>query len=150
MAEVLSPRIEWEIKDVIEKIAKSDLTISDTAANLIIIGLAIRESGAEPKIEGPFGVPRPFAKISFGDRMTEIRTEVEEEILDRLTSEFDHKPNTSAREAMRLGVLAVAEDQIKIVGPAGGPRPFAQISVRKIDDPELREKIAQLKKRFNS
>lgn len=83
------------------------------------IGVAIREPGNEPKIESHFGLPRPFAEISLSDRMTEIRTETDNDLAELLTSEFDNKPNTAAREAIRLYVITVAGDQFKIKRPEG-------------------------------
>lgn len=148
MATSLNPRVEWEIREAIEEISQGEWTISETAAKLIQIGVAIRESGNEPKIEGPFGLPRPFAAISLSDRMTEIRTELNEELTQRLTSEFDNKPNTAAREAIRLGVIAVAGDQFKITGPEGGPRPFAKISLEKSDDSEAATLLEEIQSRI--
>ncbi|WP_411967474.1 hypothetical protein [Haloferax sp. YSSS75] len=148
MAKQLNPRVESEIRKAIDDIAAGEWTISDTAAKLIRIGIAVRESGAEPKIEGPFGLPRPFAKISLGDTMVELRTEVSEDTADRLTNEFDNKPNTAAREALRLGVIAVSMDELKIRGPAGEPRPFAQIELDEIGDHDVRKLIQELSDRL--
>lgn len=149
MTESLNPRVEWEIREAIDEISQGEWTISETAGKLLQIGVAIRESGSEPKIEGPFGLPRPFAEISLGDRMTELRTEIDDDLAERLTKEFDNKPNTAAREAIRLGVIAVAGKQFKIKGPEGGPRPFAQISIEGIDDSKARELLKNLRKRMS-
>lgn len=148
MSKSLNPRVEWDIKDGVEKIAQGEWTISDTAAKLLHIGIAVREADAEPQIEGPFGLPRPFAEISLSDRMTELRTEVNDEIAERLTDEFDAKPNTAARQAVRLGVMAAASDQFKINGPEGGPRPFAGISIEGLNDPKAREYLEQIRQRL--
>ena len=149
MAESLNPRVEWEIREAIEEISQGDWTISETASKLLQIGVAIRESGNEPKIEGPFGLPRPFAEISLSDRMTELRTEIDDDLAERLTQEFDNKPNTAAREAIRLGVIAVAGEAFKIKGPEGGPRPFAQISLEGNDLSEPRELLEELRERLD-
>jgi hypothetical protein len=149
MAESLNPRVEWEIREAIEQISQGEWTISKTAAKLLQIGVAIRESGNEPKIEGPFGLPRPFAEISLSDRMTEIRTEIDDDLAERLTSEFDNKPNTAAREAIRLGVIAVAGDQFKIKGPEGAPRPFAQISLESANDSVASDLLEELRNRIS-
>lgn len=149
MTESLNPRVEWEIREAIDKISQGEWTISETANKLLRIGIAIRVSGNEPKIEGPFGLPRPFAEISLSDRMTELRTELDDDLAERLTQEFDNKPNTAAREAIRLGVIAVAGDQFKIKGPEGGPRPFAQISLEEIGDPEARNLLEELRERIS-
>lgn len=148
MTQSLNPRIEWDVREAIEEIAQADWTISDTAAKLIEVGIAIRELGYEPQIEGPLGLPRPFAEISLSSRMDEIRTEIDDTVAERLTDEFANKPNTAAREALRLGVLTVAQDQFKIQGPAGEPRPFAQISIEHIDDADTRDLIVELQQRL--
>lgn len=149
MVESLNPRVEWELREAIEEISQGEWTISETAAKLLLIGVAIRESGNEPKIEGPFGLPRPFAEISLSDRMTEIRTEIDNDLAERLTSEFDNKPNTAAREAIRLGVIAVAGDQFKIKGPEGSPRPFAQISLESSNDPVASDLLGEFRNRIS-
>lgn len=148
MAESLNPRVEWEIRDAIDEISQGEWTISNTAEKLIKLGVSVREEGAEPKIEGPFGMPRPFAEISLGDRMTEFRTEIDDELEERMTTEFDNKPNTAARKAIRLGVIAVGADQFKIQGPAGGPRPFAEISLEEIGDSSTRNLLHELRNRL--
>jgi hypothetical protein len=150
MTQSLNPRVELEIREAIEEISQGEWTLSETAAKLLRVGVAIRESGNEPQIEGPFGLPRPFAEISLSDRMTEIRTEVDDELAERLTSEFDNKPNTAAREAIRLGVIAAAEQQFKIKGPEGGPRPFAQISLDETNDSDARDLLDALRTRLSS
>jgi len=150
MATSLNPRVEWEIREAIEEISQGEWTISETAAKLLQIGVAIRESGNEPKIEGPFGLPRPFAAISLSDRMTEIRTEVDDDLTNRLTTEFDNKPNTAAREAIRLGVMAVAGNQFKITGPEGAPRPFAKISLEKDSDSEAALLLDEMQSRIHN
>lgn len=148
MSKSLNPRVEWDIRDAIDEISQGEWTISDTAAKLLHIGVAIREADIEPQIEGPFGLPRPFAEISLSDRMTELRTEIDDELTERLTDEFDAKPNTAARQAIRLGVIAAASDQFKIRGPEGGPRPFARIEVADIEDPEASEYLEQIRSRL--
>jgi hypothetical protein len=145
MAELLNPRIPMELKEMVEEYAGSERTVSDTSAQLIEIGIAVRESDAEPKITGPFSLPRPFAEINFGGRMMELRTEVEEDVADRLVEEFDNKPNTAAREALRLGIFTVAGDRIEIEGPVGGPRPFAKIEVESVDDQNAKDMIKELR-----
>lgn len=145
MATRLNPRIEYEIKEVISDIAGRDKTIKETAAELIQIGVGIRTHDVEPKIVGPLGIPRPFAKLSLGDQMSELRTEVDDDLADELVNRFDNKPNTAAREAIRLGVLAVAQDAFTVKGPVGGPRPFAEIDLNELNDPELRTQIEDLR-----
>ena len=145
----LNPRVETEIREAIDEISQGEWTIGETAAKLLRIGVVVRESGKEPKIEGPFGIPRPFANIKLSDRMTVIRTEIDEELTERMQAEFDDKPNTAARRAIRLGVITVAGEKITIRGPKGAVRPFARISLSGYEDEavvssyeELRERIA--------
>lgn len=145
MTTALNPRIEYEIKEVISDIAGRDKTIKETAAGLIQIGVGVRTHGVEPKIVGPLGIPRPFAKLSLGDQMSELRTEIDDDLADELVNRFDNKPNTAAREAIRLGVLAVAQDAFTVEGPVGGPRPFAEIDLSELNDPELRTQIEDLR-----
>lgn len=150
MTESLNPRVEFEIKEAIDRISQGEWTISETAKKLIRVGIAIREADMEPKITGPLGIPRPFASISLSDKMTEIRTEIDEDLATRLTNHFDNKRNTAAREAIRLGVIAAAGDHLEIEGPAGGPRPFADINIQDLQDTEIRELSIDLRKRFDS
>lgn len=145
MTTALNPRIEYEIKEVVSDIAGRDRTIKETAAELIQVGIGVRTHGVEPKIVGPLGIPRPFAKLSLGDQMSELRTEIDDDLADELVNWFDNKPNTAAREAIRLGVLAVAQDAFTVEGPAGGPRPFAEIDLSELNDPELRNQIEDLR-----
>jgi hypothetical protein len=148
MPTALNPRLEYELKELIEDIAGRDRTISDTAADLIEIGIAVRKEDVEPKIVGPLGVPRPFAKISLGEQTSELRTEIRDTAADELVEYFDNKPNTAAREAIRLGILAVAVDEFTIQGPIGGPRPFAEIKISEIDNQEIVELIQDLRSRI--
>ncbi len=148
MSKSLSPRIEIELKEAVEDIAGSDWTFGETAAKLIEIGVAVRESGAEPEIRGPFGLPRPFAKISLGDRMTELRTELSDDVSERLIDQFNNKPNTAAREALRLGIYTVAGEEFAIEGPTGGPRPFATIEISDIESTQAIELIEEVKQRL--
>lgn len=141
----LNPRIEYEIKELISDIAGRDKTIKETSAELIEVGVGIRAHNIEPKIVGPLGIPRPFAKLSLGEQMSELRTEIDEDLADELVNRFDNKPNTAAREAIRLGVLAVAQDAFTIEGPVGGPRPFAQIELSELNDTDLRNQIETLR-----
>lgn len=145
MTTKLNPRIEYEVKEVVSDIAGRDRTIKETAAELIQIGIEIRSHDIDPKIVGPLGIPRPFAKLSLGDQMSEIRTDIDDELVDQLVNHFDDKPNTAAREAIRLGVLAVAQDAFTVEGPVGGPRPFAEIELSELDDTELRNQIEALR-----
>jgi len=144
----LNPRLEYELKELIGDIAGRDRTISDTAANLIRIGIEVRRDDIEPKIVGPLGLPRPFAKISLGEQTSELRTEISDELADELVEHFDNKPNTAAREAIRLGILTVANDKFTVQGPIGDPRPFAEIEVDEIEAREIVELIKQLRARL--
>lgn len=148
MAKDLNPRVEREIRKAIQEISQGEWTISDTAAKLLRIGVVVRESGNEPRIEGPFGLPRPFAKINLSDQMTEIRTEIDNDLAERMTTEFDNRPNTAAREAIRLGLIAVAGHQFKIKDPEGIPRPFAQISLADNDNEAVRELTQTIRDRL--
>ncbi|WP_141463031.1 hypothetical protein [Salinadaptatus halalkaliphilus] len=148
MAKSLNPRIEVEIKEAVEELAGADYTMNETASKLIQIGVSTRKSGIEPEIKGPFGLPRPFAKIKLGDRMTELRTEVNDELADQLVDEFDNKPNTAAREALRLGLFTVANNEFEIKGPLGGPRPFAEIDLSGLNDPEVQGFVRDLRARL--
>ncbi|MFB6187130.1 MAG: hypothetical protein ABEI86_09725, partial [Halobacteriaceae archaeon] len=134
--------------ELITDIAGRERTISETAAELIEIGIAVRREGIEPNIVGPLGIPRPFAKINLGDQTSELRTEVSDEIVDELVDLFSNKPNTAAREAIRLGILAVAENEFTVEGPVGDPRPFAKIKVDQIDSPEIVELVNDLRSRL--
>jgi len=145
MTAKLNPRIEYEVKEVVSDIAGRDRTIKETAAELIQIGIGIRSQDIDPKIVGPLGIPRPFAKLSLGDQMSEIRTDIDDDIADQLVNQFDNKPNTAAREAIRLGVLVVAQDAFTVEGPVDGPRPFAEIELSELDDTELRNQIEALR-----
>lgn len=145
MSESLSPRIDVNFRQAIDEIAQGERQIGETAAKLIHIGIAVREVGAEPEITGPFGLPRPFAKISLSDMKTEIALELDDDLYERLINEFNSKKNTAAREALRLGVFTVADDQFEITGPAGGPRPFAGIEIDKIDNREVRDLISEFR-----
>lgn len=145
MTAKLNPRIEYEVKEVVSDIAGRDRTIKETAAELIQIGIGIRSQDIDPKIVGPLGIPRPFAKLSLGDQMSEIRTDIDDDIADQLVNQFDNKPNTAAREAIRLGVLAVAQDAFTVEGPVGSPRPFAEIELSELDDTELKNQIEALR-----
>jgi len=104
--------------------------LSRTARKLILIGLAFRREGLEPQYEGPLGIlPRPFATPTFGGESVTFGTQLESDAYDELQSVFDEKPHTAAREALRLGVIAVQLNQLNLTGPLGASRPFATISL---------------------
>lgn len=147
MSKALNPRVESELREAIDRIAKGEWTISETADKLIQVGIGVRESGSEPKIKGPLGLPRPFAKIQLGDTMVELRTEVDDSTAEKLTELFANKPNTAAREAIRLGVLAVVND-FDIEGPLGETRPFARIEVGDVDDPDIQALLEEMRSRL--
>ena len=96
----------------------------------ILIGLAFRREGLEPQYEGPLGVlPRPFATPTFGGESVTFGTQLETDAYDDLQSVFEEKPHTAAREALRLGIIAVQLDQLNLTGPLGTARPFAKVSL---------------------
>jgi len=156
MAKDLSPRIDQDLREVIDEIAHAnstsdgtdDWTIDETAKKLIEVGVVVRAVGKEPKIRGPLGLPRPFAEISLSKARTEIRTTVSDELVTELTTHFDNKPNTAAREALRLGVLTVAGNKFTVEGPAGCPRPFADITIEQADDADAHQVINELQQRI--
>lgn len=104
--------------------------LSRTARKLILIGLAFRRDGLEPQYEGPLGIlPRPFATPTFGGDSVTFGTQLEIAAFEELQTAFDEKPHTAAREALRLGVMAVQLDQVELTGPLGIPRPFADFNL---------------------
>jgi len=104
--------------------------LSRTARKLILIGLAFRREGLEPQYEGPLGVlPRPFATPTFGGESVTFGTQLETDAYDDLQGVFEEKPHTAAREALRLGIIAVQLDQLNLTGPLGTARPFAKVSL---------------------
>ena len=104
--------------------------LSRTARKLILIGLAFRRDGLEPQYEGPLGVlPRPFATPTFGGDSVTFGTQLETAAYDAVETVFDEKPHTAAREALRLGVIAVQLDQLELTGPLGLSRPFAEVDL---------------------
>lgn len=104
--------------------------LSRTARKLILIGLAFRREGLEPQYEGPLGIlPRPFATPTFGGDSVTFGTQLEADASDDLQAVFDEKPHTAAREALRLGVIAVQLNQLELTGPLGIQRPFADVTL---------------------
>lgn len=148
MPSSLNPRLEYELKELTTNIAGRDRTISETAAELIRIGIEVRKEEIEPEIIGPLGLPRPFAKITLGEQTSELRTEISDELADELVEYFDNKPNTAAREAIRLAILTVANKEFTVQGPVGGPRPFAEIRIDQIEDSEIVELVERLRDRI--
>lgn len=141
--ESINLRVESGLRDRVSKLAKSvegdnrPSDMSKTAQKLIHVGLALRKSGIEPEFEGPLGIiPRPFASIEFGGEKLTFGTQLSEETLRELTREFSEKKHTSAREALRLGVIALELNELDVTGPLGGPRPFANVTLEEHFDDE--------------
>jgi len=141
--ESINLHVESGLRDRVAELAKavegdsrpSDL--SKTAQKLIHIGVALRKSGLEPDIEGPFGViKRPFASIEFGGDTVSFGTQLTADMIDELTALFTEQKHPAAREALRLGVIAVYLNDLDITGPLGGPRPFAQVDISEHFDDE--------------
>ena len=134
--ESINLRIESGLKRAVEQISEevegdsrpSDL--SQTAANLIKIGLGGERAGIEPDIVGEFfEIPRLFASISFDGEKVTMGTQLDSKTIAELQKEFNPKKHTAAREALQLGVIIVDPGEKSIVGPLGGPRPFAEIDI---------------------
>lgn len=150
--ESVNLRVESGLRDRVAKIARqvegdtrpSDL--STTAQKLIYVGLALRKSGIEPEFEGPLGViPRPFATIEFGGETVTFGTQLSTSVLDELTAAFSEQKHPSAREALRLGVIALELDDLTVTGPLGGSRPFANVTLSEhIEDERGRNAIEEL------
>ncbi|AZH26024.1 hypothetical protein [Haloplanus aerogenes] len=151
--ESVNLRIEQGLKDTVANVAinlegdsrPSDL--SKTARKLILIGLGARQANIEPDIVGPLGViPRPFAEISFGGEKVTMGTQLRAETLEELQAAFETKKHPAAREALRLGLIIVQSDNLKMEGPLGGPRPFANINVEEhVVGEEARQALHEIK-----
>ena len=134
--ESVNLRVESGLRDRVAKISQRvegdtrPTDMSATAQKLIYVGLALRKSGIEPEFEGPLGlIPRPFATIEFGGETVTFGTQLPESVTEDLTAAFSEKKHPSAREALRLGVIALELGELDVTGPLGGPRPFANISL---------------------
>lgn len=134
--ESVNLRIESGLKRAVEQISEevegnsrpSDL--SQTAANLIKIGVGGQKAGVEASVVGKYlKIPRLFAEGSFGGDKVTMGTQLGSQTISELQKEFDPKKHTAAREALRLGVTIVDPDQKSIKGPLGGPRPFSEVDV---------------------
>jgi hypothetical protein len=129
-------RIETNLKEMVERVSRALLgedrpsALSTTAEKLIIIGLGAQKAGIEPQVVGPLGVlPRPFTTPSFGGEKETMGTQLRTETLEELQDYFDTKKHTAAREALLFGILIVQLDDLKLEGPLGGSRPFAELDV---------------------
>lgn len=152
--ESINLRVESRLRDRVAELAKrvegdsrpSDL--SKTAQKLIHVGLALRKSGVEPEIEGPFGViSRPFASIEFGGEKVTFGTQLTTDVIEELQGAFTNKKHTAAREALRLGIIAVYLNKLDITGPLGGPRPFADVNVSEhFEDERGRDALAEFRR----
>ncbi|ELZ88789.1 hypothetical protein C453_00960 [Haloferax elongans ATCC BAA-1513] len=122
--------------------------LSKTAQRLIRVGLALRKSGIEPEFEGPFGlIKRPFATIKFGGETVTFGTQLTANVIEELTVSFTEKKHTAAREALRLGIIAVYLNDLDITGPLGGPRPFSNVNLSEhFDDEYGREALEEFRK----
>jgi len=125
-----SVRMEFELKQAIDDIS-ADIgeTITDGGFNIAQRGVEVAESG-QPVIEGPFGMERPFSKLSFsGGNAAEARIRVTDELLEDAREQFGNRTDTeNLREALRLGVAVMGERDIKIEGAGGVIRPFAVVN----------------------
>jgi hypothetical protein len=132
--------LEEELAARVEHIA--DLTgrgtgpaaLSETATRLAHVGRGAAEAGDRPGVEGPFGGPRPFARVSFdGERTTTVETRLDPAAVAALRAAFDAAPETAdaavVRRAVALGALVVSSEAPGVEGPFGGPRPFARVDL---------------------
>jgi hypothetical protein len=147
-------RVASELRDHVAKIAQASegddrsTDMSTVARKLIYIGLGVRKSGGEPEVAGKFGLAfRPFSRVQFeGDRVT-FGTQLEEDVANDLEAWFDTSRHGAAREALRLGVIALQHDDLQIKGPFGMPRPFAEVDLsEQITDERALEALAELQK----
>ena len=137
--ESLNLRLERGLRDQVKELAEavegddrpSDL--SKTARKLILIGIGAERAGIQEKVQGPLGIPRPFATVEFGGQKDTMGTQLTPDELEELQDVFEAKKHTAAREALRLGVIIVEADStnfdLDIGGPFGILRPFAEISI---------------------
>lgn len=123
-----SVRVEPGLKEAVrDKSNRDDSTLLDAGAALVNAGIDTKVNRGEPEISGPFGVSRPFSKISFGGRgKSEVRIRVSEDKINRAIEVFNARDKTKAlRQAMRLGAIMESEGDVQVEGKAGVTRPFA-------------------------
>lgn len=151
-----SVKVERELRKVVEKVANErDLTLSEAGGLLVEEGVALKKSDQEPRIEGPFGIRRPFSEISFGgEPKVEVSIVLPDGELERVRETFDELGRvrkaftkradaTNIRQAMRLGASVEFADNISIRGPGGMKRPFLDIELE--EDSHIAQAIEQAK-----
>ena len=134
--ETVNLRIKTEAKEQVRSLAEKFTedneasSLSGAARELIYVGLGFELGGGEIRYEGPLGVvSRPFAGASFDGKDVTLSTRLPERTIGRLEGAFGERKHPAAQKALALGLLVVQVDDIKITGPSGGPRPFANINV---------------------
>jgi len=140
--ESLNLRIQEGLRDHVAEIARtvegddSPSALSATAEKLIYVGMGIKQADEKsdstvlPRVEGPFGVlPRPWAEPTFEGEDVRLSTRVDTEVIEPLERAFNKTKHTAAKQALRLGVLLIAQDEVTIRGPGGVQRPFAKIDL---------------------
>lgn len=123
-----SIKVEGQLRSVVEDISeREDMSLLDTGQMLVDEGIKVKQSG-EPKLSGPFGVSRPFSKISFGGVKTELRIRVSDDQIPQARNLFDERTKTeNLRQALRLGAIVESDEEMEIQGPGGVIRPFADV-----------------------
>ena len=131
-----SVTVERGLRRLVERAEQErDVTLGEAGGYLIDRGLEVRRAGMEPSIEGPFGVSRPFSKVSLSGNgpKTEVSVVLADGTVEQARDVFEERTDTeNLRRAMRLGAISEYSQEFKVEGKAGViSRPFADVGVGK-------------------
>ncbi|MFB6296987.1 MAG: hypothetical protein ABEH56_00540 [Salinirussus sp.] len=130
-----SVRLPTELTASVERVAERAEGRTDrealgrTATRLALVGRGAAKADETPRILGPLGLlPRPFARVSFGDDRTEtVPIGLDESSVAAFERLFGTGTEPALRRAIELGVVTVRAEAPAVEGPLGTPRPFARV-----------------------
>ena len=145
---ILDIWIEENLKSCVNTLAtrnRPGKSLSEVTRDLILVGIDLAGQG-DLEITGILGTRRPFAEISFGGPPARLGLRVDQDFVQNLEASFELPARTAARNAIRLGLTALAPGEVGIVGPGGLRRPLASFELPEIRGQEAKEALERLRK----
>jgi len=144
--EPLDVRIESVLKIFIQELAeKTGTTTSGIARDLAWVGAGVAKAGGI-EVVGPFGLRRPLARLDLGESRDRLVIRLEDDLARELERVFRRNVRGALREAIRLGTFAVQPQDLRMRGPLGIERPFAELRLPEMRDEKVREALRRLQR----
>ncbi len=142
-------RIEEWIRNAIDDLSETaGRSKSEIVRDLIWVGIDIqRNGGINP--EGPLGVNRKLATLSFGTKTSRIAFRLEDDLLVEVDRTFIGNRRESLRTAIRLGFFILRPEDARFVGPFKGlARPLIKGTAQEMSDSRSQKALKRLQGRY--